>query len=46
VYKRSDPGAQNGNSGEYACHEGNYGLENILRGSRVEEKTAADTGGN
>ena len=22
---------------EYACHEGNYGLENILRGSRVEE---------
>ena len=22
---------------EYACHEGNYGLENILRGRRVEE---------
>ena len=23
---------------EYACHEGNYGLPNILRGARVEEK--------
>ena len=23
---------------EYACHEGNYGLENILRGARNEEK--------
>lgn len=23
---------------EYACHEGNYGLENILRGARIEEK--------
>ena len=22
---------------EYACHEGNYGLLNILRGARVEE---------
>ena len=22
---------------EYACHEGNYGMENILRGRRVEE---------
>ena len=34
---------------EYACHEGNYGLENILRGARVEEmveKTAADSGSN
>jgi len=27
---------------EYACHEGNYGLENILRGSRIEERTTAD----
>ena len=26
---------------EYACHEGNYGMENILRGARVEEQTAA-----
>ena len=25
---------------EYACHEGNYGLANILRGARVEERTA------
>jgi len=24
---------------EYACHEGNYGLLNILRGARVEEQT-------
>jgi hypothetical protein len=23
---------------EYACHEGNYGLEFILRGARAEEK--------
>ena len=22
---------------EYACHEGNYGLLNIMRGARVEE---------
>jgi hypothetical protein len=25
---------------EYACHEGNYGLANILRGARVTEKSA------
>lgn len=25
---------------EYACHEGNYGMENILRGARVAERTA------
>ena len=24
---------------EYACHEGNYALPNILRGARVQEKT-------
>jgi hypothetical protein len=24
---------------EYACHEGNYGLVNVLRGARVEEGT-------
>lgn len=24
---------------EYACHEGNYSLPNILRGARLEEKT-------
>ena len=22
---------------EYACHEGNYGMVNILRGARVQE---------
>jgi len=22
---------------EYACHEGNYGLLNIMRGARTEE---------
>jgi hypothetical protein len=27
---------------EYACHEGNYGLLNILRGARAEERTAAE----
>ena len=26
---------------EYACHEGNYGLEGSLRGARTEEKQAA-----
>jgi hypothetical protein len=26
---------------EYACHEGNYGLTNILAGARVAEKAAA-----
>jgi hypothetical protein len=23
---------------EYACHEGNYGMTNILRGMRAEER--------
>ena len=27
---------------EYACHEGNYGLYNILAGSRAEEKADAE----
>ena len=27
---------------EYGCHEGNYGMENILRGARVEETLAAE----
>ena len=26
---------------EYACHEGNYAVPNILRGARVEERAAA-----
>ena len=26
---------------EYACHEGNYGMTNILSGARAQEKTAA-----
>ena len=26
---------------EYACHEGNYGMEGILAGARAEEKAAA-----
>ena len=25
---------------EYACHEGNYGLRNILSAARAEEKAA------
>lgn len=27
---------------EYACHEGNYAMPNLLRGSRVEEKRRAE----
>jgi hypothetical protein len=27
---------------EYACHEGNYALEGVLRGGRYEEAQAAD----
>ena len=27
---------------EYACHEGNYGMQNILRGARVEERLATE----
>jgi hypothetical protein len=27
---------------EYACHEGNYGLRNILSGARYEERAAAE----
>jgi hypothetical protein len=27
---------------EHACHEGNFGLANILAGARVEEKKAAE----
>ena len=30
---------------EYACHEGNYALGNILRGARLLEADAAATGG-
>jgi hypothetical protein len=29
---------------EYACHEGNYALEDILRGSYAERKAAEDAG--
>lgn len=27
---------------EYACHEGNYGMSNILRGARMDEARAAE----
>jgi hypothetical protein len=30
---------------EYACHEGNYGMVNLLAGARAEEKDAAEPGG-
>lgn len=30
---------------EYACHEGNYGLQNILRGGRNEDARAAQSRG-
>ena len=29
---------------EFACHEGNYGLRDILSGARYEEKAAEETG--
>jgi len=29
---------------EYACHEGNYGMFNILRGKRMEERREAESG--
>ena len=29
---------------EYACHEGNYGMVNMLRGARAEEARAAEGG--
>lgn len=28
---------------EYSCHEGNYGLENTLRGGRADDAAASDT---
>lgn len=31
---------------EYACHEGNYGLQNTLRGARVADRMAAESGAN
>jgi hypothetical protein len=27
---------------EYACHEGNHGMEGILRGARAEERRAEE----
>jgi hypothetical protein len=29
---------------EYACHEGNYGMANLLSGARAQEKAAEDAG--
>jgi hypothetical protein len=29
---------------EYACHEGNYGMVNLLSGARVQEKAAGEAG--
>ena len=29
---------------EYACHEGNYGIANILAGQRAEERRQAESG--
>jgi hypothetical protein len=31
---------------EYACHEGNYAMTDILKGARERERTAADAGNN
>jgi hypothetical protein len=30
---------------EYACHEGNYSMTNILAGARAQERAAAKTAG-
>ena len=30
---------------EYACHEGNYGMDNLLRGARVQERALAASAG-
>ena len=30
---------------EYACHEGNYGMSNLLAGARIQEKATPDTVG-
>ena len=27
---------------EYACHEGNYGFQNVLSGARYQERQAAE----
>jgi hypothetical protein len=27
---------------EYACHEGNYGMRNLLAGARAQERTAPE----
>ena len=29
---------------EHACHEGNYGLSNILAGARLEDKKSGGSG--
>jgi hypothetical protein len=31
---------------EYACHEGNYGMFNLLAGARAEEKAAEEAAKN
>ena len=30
---------------EYACHEGNYSIANVLRGARAEELATREAGG-
>ena len=37
---QAERGVTSGQMFEYACHEGNYGLVNILRGARAREKAA------
>jgi hypothetical protein len=40
-----DLAQQEGEQYEYACHEGNLGLENILKAARFEEGRAAEDRG-
>ena len=35
-------GVTSGHLYEYACHEGNYSIVNVLSGARVREKATAD----
>ena len=38
---QSAQGVAAGNLFEYACHEGNYAIVNVLRGARVQDAPAA-----
>ena len=39
---QAERGVTSGRMFEFACHEGNYGLVNVLRGARAQEKAAEE----